>query len=305
MYAPVLFSLSGAAPISRSLVRALNVEEGRMETRRFPDSEVYLRYHTPLADREVIIFCSLDRPDDKILPLLYAAAAARDLGARKVGLICPYLAYMRQDKRFQPGEAITSAYFAAVMSSHFDWLVTVDPHLHRRKSLSKIYSIPARTLHAAPLIAEWISTTVTRPLLIGPDGESKQWVDAIAEKVNTPSIMLEKTRRGDRDVEVSIPDPKLLANHTPVLVDDIVSTAQTMIKGVQHLKKAGTRPVCVAIHGIFAGSAYQDLVAAGADRVVTTDTVPHETNAIGVVDLLAQGVREMLRDERQLFIPPG
>lgn len=288
MYRPVLFPLPGSDPISKDLVHALDVERGRMEFRRFPDSEVYLRYHTPLEGRDVIIVCGLDRPDDKILLLRFAAAAARDLGASKIGLICPYLAYMRQDKRFHPGEAITSAYFADMVSSHFDWLVTVDPHLHRRTSLSEIYKIPARALHAAPLLAEWVKAEVAQPLLIGPDSESQQWVDAIAQMVGAPSIVLEKIRRGDRDVEVSIPDVKLLSGHTPVLVDDIVSTARAMIEGVRHLKRAGARPVCLAIHGIFAGTAYEDLVAAGPDRVVTTDTVPHETNAIGVADLLAQ-----------------
>lgn len=294
MDTPVLFSLTEAAPISRSLVQALNAETGRVEFRRFPDSEVYLRYHTPLKGRDVIIVCGLDRPDDKILLLFFAAAAARDLGARNVGLVCPYLAYMRQDKRFHPGEAITSTYFAKMVSSHFDWLITVDPHLHRRKSLSEIYGIPAHVLHAAPLLAEWIKAEVSQPLLIGPDRESRQWVEAIAEKVGAPSMVLEKVRRGDRQVEVSVPDLKRLAHHTPVLVDDIVSTARTMIEGVRHLKMAGTNPVCLAIHGIFAGTAYEDLVAAGAARVVTTDTVPHKTNVIGTGELLAQGARELM-----------
>lgn len=111
-----------------------------------------------------------------------------------------------------------------------------------------------------------------------------------------PSIVLEKIRRGDRDVDVSLPDVKLLAHHTPVLVDDIVSTARTMIEGVRHLTKAGASPVCLAIHGIFAGRAYEDLIAAGAALVVTTDTVPHETNGISTANLLAQGVRDLLNN---------
>ncbi|MFZ5932450.1 MAG: hypothetical protein ACOY15_14725 [Pseudomonadota bacterium] len=77
----------------------------------------------------------------------------RSWGARSVGLICPYLAYMRQDTRFKPGEGITSTYFANALGRHFDWLVTVDPHLHRHKSLPEIYTMPAAAAHAGPTIS--------------------------------------------------------------------------------------------------------------------------------------------------------
>jgi ribose-phosphate pyrophosphokinase len=234
----------------------------------------------------------LGRPDDKFLPLMFAAAAARELDAAKVGLVSPYLAYMRQDRRFQPGEAVTSTYFARLLSSQIDWLVTVDPHLHRRESLAEIYSIPTQVMHAAPLISDWIRAEVKRPLLIGPDSESEQWVAAVACNAGAPHVVLWKMRRGDRDVEVSVPDVARWRDHTPVLVDDIVSTGRTMIETIGHLKREGMQPpVCIGVHGIFAVEAFSDLMAAGAGRVVTTNTIPHMTNSIDVTALLAHGVR--------------
>ena len=113
-------------------------------------------------DRRIALVCTLDRPDAKMLPLLFAAAAARELGASQVGLVAPYLAYMRQDRRFKPGEAVTSREFARLLSGAFDWLVTVDPHLHRYASLAEIYRIPTRVVHAAPLISQWIRTRIER-----------------------------------------------------------------------------------------------------------------------------------------------
>jgi ribose-phosphate pyrophosphokinase len=258
--------------------------------RRFPDGETYLRYAQPLAGRPIVLLCTLDRPDDKVLPLLFAAATARDLRAASVGLIAPYLAYMRQDRRFQEGEAVTSRTFAKILSSHIDWLVTVDPHLHRYGSLAEIYGVETRVLHAAPLISDWISSHVENPLLVGPDSESEQWVAAVAREANAPHIVLQKTRHGDRDVEISVPDVARWRGHTPVLVDDIVSTARTMIETLGHLQRAGLRaPVCVAVHGVFAGQAYEELLAAGAARVATTNTIPHVSNAIDVTKLLAEG----------------
>ena len=139
-----------------------------------------------------MLVCTLDRPDDKFLPLVFAAAAARDLGAHGSALSAPYLAYMRQDRRFQPGEAVTSTYFAKLLSSQIDWLVTVDPHLHRRGSLAEIYSIPTQVMHAAPLISDWIRSEVKMPLLIGPDSESEQWVAAVARDAGAPHVVLQK-----------------------------------------------------------------------------------------------------------------
>lgn len=292
MTPPLLIPLPGNEHLVDGMMKALGAEVGGVAIRRFPDGETYLRYETPVARRSLILACTLDRPDDKFLPLVFAAAAARDLGVAQVGLVCPYLAYMRQDRRFQPGEAVTSSYFAKLLSGQIDWLVTVDPHLHRRGSLAEIYSIPTQIMHAAPLISEWIRKEVTMPLLIGPDSESEQWVAAVARDAGAPHVVLQKLRRGDRDVEISVPEVARWRDHTPVLVDDIVSTAHTMIETIGHLRRERMQPpVCIAVHGIFAGDAFRDLMAAGAGKVVTTSTVPHVTNAIDVTVLLAQGVR--------------
>jgi len=294
MSKPVLFDLAGHGALAHGLATALGTEPGRIEQRRFPDGESYVRIDSPVAGRAVMLLAGLDRPDDKVLPLLFAAATARDLGAREVGLIAPYLAYMRQDARFRAVEGITSIYFARALSSAVDWLVTVDPHLHRRKSLAEIYSVPAVAMHAAPLLAEWIGGAVERPLLIGPDAESSQWVEAVARGAGAPSIVLEKQRRGDRAVDIAVPDIERWRDHTPVLVDDIVSTGRTMIETVRHLKRAGLRPpVCVAVHGVFAGDAYEALRAAGAARVITANTIHHDSNAIDVAPLIAEGVRTL------------
>lgn len=289
----LLISMPGNDLLGGNLARATGAEIGSLEHRRFPDGESYLRYKTSPRNRDVGILCTLDRPDDKVLGLLFASSTARDLGARSVGLVCPYLAYMRQDKRFQSGEAVTSTQFGAILSRHFDWLVTVDPHLHRRSSLADIFSIQTATAHAAPLIAGWIRQFVDQPLLIGPDAESEQWVAAVADQAGAPSTILTKVRHGDRDVEVSVPKLDRLAGHTPVLVDDIVSTARTMVSALEHLSRADTRPaVCIAVHGVFAGEAYDELKTAGASRIITCNTIPHESNAIDVSDILRDAIMQ-------------
>lgn len=291
---PLLLVFPGNTLLASTLGPQLGAEIGGMTLRNFPDSESYVRIDTPVTGRDVILLCTLDRPNDKMLPLLFAADTAKDLGAARVGLVAPYLAYMRQDQRFQPGEAVTSVHFARLLSASVDWLVTVDPHLHRRSRLGEIYSIPARVAHAAPLISSWIRDHVAAPVLVGPDSESEQWVSTVARAVGAPYVVLQKIRRGDREVEVSMPEVERWRAFTPVLVDDIISTARTMIETVGQLRHAQlTPPVCIGVHAVFAGDAHAELLAAGAARVVTGNTISHVSNAIDVSDPLAEAVREL------------
>src|SRR5438094_7995625 len=192
MTAPLFIAMPGNEAMTRKLAGLLDAGVGHVELRAFPDGETYLRFISDLADRTLVIVCTLDRPNDKLLPLLFAAATARELGAAKIGLVAPYLAYMRQDRRFKPGEAVTSREVARLVSDGFDWLVTVDPHLHRYGSLAEIYHIPTRVVPAAPRFSHWIKAHVSDPLIVGPDVESEQWSAAAARDAGAPYSVLQK-----------------------------------------------------------------------------------------------------------------
>ena len=125
------------------------------------------------------------------------------------------------------------------------------------------------------------------PLLIGPDSESEQWVSEVAKNANAPFIILQKERLGDRDVKVTIPEVEKYLNHTPVLVDDIISTAHTMIETVNHLKQLAMKaPVCIGVHAVFAGNAFEELSMSGAQQIVTCNTIKHQSNKIDVSELV-------------------
>ena len=288
----IIIPLPGNEKFAASLVKAGGSPMGQLQTRRFPDGETYLRLLSNVAGRCVNLVCTLADPDAGFLRLIFAADAARALGARQVNLIAPYLAYMRQDKRFNPGEAVASRSFARLVSSTFDRLITVDPHLHRYPALSALYDIPADTLHAAPLLADWIAAEVKTPLLIGPDEESEQWVSAIAARIGAPHTVLRKIRHGDNDVEIALPDLAPWRGRQPVLVDDIASSGHTLVEAARLVARQGLpRPVCAVVHGLFAGDAYQRLVAV-ADRIISCDSVPHESNAISLAPLIAAALRD-------------
>lgn len=286
----LLAPLPGNEPMARRLAELLGAGLCEMETRRFPDDETYLRFTQSPQGRSVALVCTLDHPDPKFLPLLFAASAARQLGASRVGLVAPYLCYLRQDKRFHPGEAITSATFGRALSAEIDWLVTVDPHLHRYGSLDAVYTVPSRVAAAAAAIAKWISANVANPILIGPDSESEQWVATVAQLCGAPYRVLAKQRLGDRSVRIAIPDLSGLADRQPVLVDDIASSAQTMIEAARQLRAAGfSPPVCIAVHALFTSDGFTRLRDQAA-MVATCNAVAHVSNAIDIAPAIAGSI---------------
>ncbi len=294
---PILLPMPGNEAMARSLEGPLEAELGALTQRRFPDGESYVQVLNPVSGRDVVVLSTLDRPDEKVLPMLFAADALRDLGARRVLLAAPYLGYLRQDRRFRDGEAVTSVTFARLISSCFSGLVTVDPHLHRYSSLDEIYTIPSRTMTAAPLLAEWVRAHVPDAVIIGPDSESEQWVSRVAAASDRPFAVLEKIRKGDRDVEIRIPGLERFKACTPVIVDDIISTARTMIKTVGLLRDSEmSPPVCLGVHAIFAEGSFEELRESGPSAVVTCNTVPHSTNRIDVSFPMAAAIQGLLRE---------
>ncbi len=288
---PIVFALPGNEMLAKSIANSIQADIGEAVIRQFPDGETYIRVLSDVKDRKTIVVCTLAHPDEKLLPLYFLLKTLKSLGAACTCLAAPYLSYMRQDKVFNEGEGVTSEYFASLISGFADTLITIDPHLHRRHSMSEIYSIPCKVIHASSLISAYISENITNPLFIGPDAESEQWVTEVAKNASAPFIVLEKTRLGDRDVKVTVPQIEKFKNHTPVLVDDIISTARTMIETVGHLKNAGMKaPVCIGVHAVFAGNAFEELKKSGVDKIITCNTIPHFSNGIDISALISQNI---------------
>ena len=290
---PMLFALPGNECMTKRLAVAIAGEVGEVAIRHFPDGETYLRVDSTVALRDVAVVASLAHPDEKLASLVFLADALRAEGARRIGLVAPYLPYMRQDTQFHPGEAVTSRSFASLVSREFDWLVTVDPHLHRIHTLRAIYAIPSVAVRASQAMGEWISSHVEKPLIVGPDVESRQWVEAVGEAAHAPVIVLTKERLGDTDVVESVPELAPFAGYTPVVVDDIISSGHTMAETVRRLREQQSPPpVCVAVHALSGRCAVGGLEDAGAARVVTTNTIAHATNEIDLVPCIADALRE-------------
>ena len=275
---------------ARRLAQDLGAELREVDVHCFPDGESLVRVQG--TAETAIIYRSLDRPNDKLVELLLAASVLREGGANRLILVAPYLAYMRQDTAFRPGEAISQRVIGRLLADTFDGLVTIDPHLHRIAHLGQVIpNVPVITLSAAPVLAEALSG---RPdaILVGPDSEARLWVEAIAARTGNAVMIGEKRRLGDRRVELSLPGIDHVAGRQAVLVDDVISSGTTIVTAAELLRSAGAASMEVlATHCLAAPDDLARIEAAGVARIRSSESVPGPTAELPVAALLAEALR--------------
>ena len=264
-----------------------------IERHRFPDGELKLRLPETLPPR-LVLLRSLAQPNEKLLELLLVAQTARSLGAEHLTLLAPYLAYMRQDIAFQPGEAISQRIVGQFLATLFDAVITVDPHLHRVATLHE--ALPASNtlvLSGAPLLSDLIAAHRSAALLVGPDEESAQWVAQAAERHGLEHAVCRKLRHGDRSVHIELPHCALVGRHA-VLLDDVASTGHTLAEAAALLLAAGAVSVDVAVtHALFDSGALSLLRSAGVSQIWSTDCIEHSSNAVSMAPVLASALRQI------------
>ncbi|MCW8924469.1 MAG: ribose-phosphate diphosphokinase [Gammaproteobacteria bacterium] len=278
---------------SHKLAQALAVPCHIIQRHRFPDGENRLTLPAELSGH--VVFCrSLDHPNEKLLELLLAAKTARELGAKTLTLVVPYLCYMRQDKAFHPGEAVSQPIVGRFLADLFDNVITVDPHLHRIQYLEQaVPAAQAVTLSATSLMAEFLRERFEDPIVLGPDAESEQWVSAVARPSQWRYGACNKIRTGDKNVEVTLPEINL-EGRAVVLVDDMVSSGQTLsVTIAECLSKKAEHVDILVTHALFATDAKQRMIEAGVRNIWSTDSVSHESNIIPLYALLKDAVLKL------------
>jgi len=282
-----VFGFAECEEPAKRLAHELGVPCHEVAVRRFPDGESLVR--VPAAPGTAILYRSLDRPNEKIVELLLAASALRDSGARRLVLVVPYLAYMRQDIAFHPGEAVSQRVIGSLLAQHCDALLTLDPHLHRVDSLGEVMpGIAAVSVSAAPVLAAALDAGAD-PLLVGPDEESRQWVEAIARPRGLEFLLGSKRRLGDSEVDLAIEGIERAAGRAVVLVDDLVSSGGTLKAAARLLREAGaTRIDALATHCLATPDDLDAIRAAGIVSLRATDTVAGPAGSLPIAGLLAR-----------------
>jgi len=272
--------------LAKKVARKLNVPFIGIKQQSFPDGEMHLQYNKHSLAKHVIIIESFQPdPNETLLRLCMMAKGARQHGAKKITLVAPYLGFMRQDKVFRPGDVQSNVVMGQMLSSFIDKVITIDPHLHRVRSLKEVFACKTTCLSANDTLARYIKRKFKRPVIIGPDWESYQWAEDIAGQIGCDSTVLEKTRYSGRKVSSKLLKPVDLKGKDCIIVDDIISTGHTMVEAMK--KARGARSVhAIGVHGLFVEDALKKM--SKFDSVLCTNTIEHKNSKINVSELIAQ-----------------
>lgn len=275
---------------AQRLAKRLRVDFAEIYLHHFPDRESLLRLPTALPEH-IVIVRSLDRPNDKLIELLFCAKTAREQGVKRITLVAPYLCYMRQDIANQPGEAVSQRIIGKLLADLFDDVITVDPHLHRISHLQQAIPLKnAVALSAADEIAGFLAARLDHAHLLGPDAESEQWVSGIAQKIAFSYSVASKVRQGDKKVDIHLPDGAF-KEQTVVIIDDMASTGRTTARAAALLKVAGAREVySLVTHALFCGDAEKYIRESGVAAIWSTDSITHTTSEIPLAGMLADAI---------------
>ncbi len=291
----IIIGCSAGKHLASKVAKKLKKPYSELRVKKFPDNELGIRFLVPVRKKTVVLIQSFyGNINDQIIEVLFAAYNAKELGAKKIILAAPYFPYFRQDKRFKPGDCISIEIMGKLIDNIFDKVVIIDPHLHREKDLHHIFNIRQKKLTANHEIAAYIKKNYNakNAYIIGPDWESYKWAEKVAHLIGCEAIILRKKRLSGRKVVVSLNKKMDLKGKSIIIIDDMVSTGNTLIEAMKNLKKLGAKKfTIIAVHGIFVENALKKLRKNNA-KVITTNTIPNQAAKIDVSGLIAEELKK-------------
>jgi ribose-phosphate pyrophosphokinase len=262
--------------LARNISSNLNVKIIEPELKIFSDGESKLRFPS-VNNKHCIIVQSLYPPPDRhIIQLLMIIHKCKKDNASKLTVIIPYMAYARQDKAFLEGEIISVGVLAQLIENFgVNEVITVD--IHNEVSLS-YFSINTKNVTAIPILAEYIKNKVTldKSFIISPDTGGITRANKFAQLLNLPILCLKKKR--DRETGCVSIDENIgmkVAGMNAILVDDMISTGESIVKACEVLKKQKIGNITVSCtHAILVDNAFEKIINSGVKEIISTNSVP-------------------------------
>ena len=295
----MLFHGTQDLALAEKIATIIGCDLGRLEITSFKDTEQRVRVLDDVGDKVVFVLISVSTPvNDRIIELCLIADALRGADAKKIIAVLPYLGYMRQDKAHREGEAVSARVIARIIeSSGYDKVITIDMH---SDASAGFFNIPVNHLFSFNLFAEVISKEHRDPVVVAPDAGGTKRAQRFATTLGgAPMILLEKTRSLER-VHV-VEHMKLIGSsekREAVIIDDLVTSGQTLAKAAKALKEEGApRVVACVTHPVFIEGTKENLQSSDLDAIYVTDTIPlpkeymfPKLHVVSVAPLLAEAI---------------
>lgn len=265
------------------LSERLNANIVKVEKRRFPDGELYLRILDDLSEENVLVI-SDSRSDSGIVQTILLLEAARGMGPRKLDLFIPYFSYSRQHMRYQTGEPVSSGALVSIFDQYVDSITTVDIHDEETVGFS---SKQFTNLRLSTSLSDFYRQRKI-DAVVSPDDGGIERAEMLAEALGVEAIQLNKVRIDSRNVEIKAPENADFKGKNVLLVDDIISTGGTMIKAIDLIRSMHCSSIMVcAIHGIFVNDSGEK-IASKVDDLSVTNTIPGDYSKIDISSEIAR-----------------
>jgi len=275
--------------IAEKMAPLLNLELMKVESKIFPDGESYIRFLKSVEGEDLVVVQGSHPPQDRhLIQAFLIAHNARELGARSVKLVAPYLAYARQDKRFLEGEAVSILTVLSLLrASGYDSVYTVNIHSPWIAEESPIRLVNVKAEGA--LAAHLLEAGLEKPLIVSVGKKGEDMASSVARVLGADYTFARSMR--DRETGVVRVELGEVSADTAVVVDDIISTGGTMVEVVKALKSRGVRRVYAAcIHALLVDGAAKKILDAGAERIIASDTIPNDYMEFTVAGVLAEAL---------------
>jgi ribose-phosphate pyrophosphokinase len=294
-----IISGSSVPGLAANIARRLGVKAHYPSIAKFPDGEIRVIEGDYVPQPTVAYVQTMHpRPNDTLVEMMFTVDLLKDLGAKRVIAVIPYLGYTRQDTRHEKGEAISiKSMLKALDFTGVDDILSVDIHLHRLNlaELSQFSHIRMHEVSAADLLTKEAGRHLTRPLVIGPDAESERWAASAAKLLDTDYDVLEKTRVSAKEIHIK-PRKLDVRGRDVLIIDDIVSTGGTMMEVIRSLKAQGADHITAAcIHAVLSDiDTLTGLFRAGMDGFIATNTINNEFGIVDVSGIVADKLKEIM-----------
>lgn len=277
--------------LGQKIAELLKTKVVPVEFKRFPDGESYIRFDGKIETEDVIIVQTTSSPqNENFLQLFLMADNAKDMKARTITAVVPYLAYSRQDKRFRSGEAFSIKTIVTLLEAcGVHGIITVNVH---NPEILKAFRIRFDDLSAISLLAEHFKDQGFDGAFSLSLGKKARAVAAEANNVLNGGHGYIETRRDRLTGKVTVERKTLPVKGKDVIIfDDIISSGGTMIKAIEWVREQGAKSVYAAcVHPLLVGDAKDKIMKSGADGIVGTDCVPSTVSLVSVAPLIAKAL---------------
>jgi ribose-phosphate pyrophosphokinase len=303
----LILNASKSQTLGEKIAIDLGLNFENVSTRKFPDGETYVRIDTDVKGRDVVIVQTMfPNQNDALMEFLLIADTLKDMEVNSIIGVVPYLAYARQDRKFQPGESLSMRTIAELMKAvGVNKLITVDTHYqHVKPGKFNLFGLPCVNLSAGKLMLEHIKEKIDPDLMtIGPDLGSSEMIKyatgeemVLTKEKRCPICGLPATqckcKVQKKKYEITEIESKYnFSGKNVVILDDIIASGGTMIKAVKKVKSEGANKViAAATHGLFMKDSLIQLKEL-TDYLVVTDSIFTPVSNISVASLIVEALK--------------